>query len=84
MPATRPLAPVERRSYPSKYDAAKTLEPFSAQLRNETDLDAFSDDLGGAVRETMQPTHVSLWLHRARPRNGEGAEWNSFLTVSLY
>jgi hypothetical protein len=57
-------AVVDRRFYRRKYDAQRTLESFAGRMRNQVALNAIAVELRSAVAETMQPTHISLWVRK--------------------
>jgi hypothetical protein len=72
-PARRRVqAAVERRFNRRRYDAVRTIQAFSARLRQQVDLDTLTVELLAVVEQTMQPTQAWLWLRQQPP--AEAAE----------
>jgi hypothetical protein len=59
---------IDRRFYRRRYDATRTLAVMSSRLRDDVDIDTLVNDIIGVVDQTLQPSHVSLWLHEEAVR----------------
>jgi hypothetical protein len=71
-PARRRIQEIVDRPFNRRrHDAAKTIEAFSARLRNQIDLDTLSAELLAVVNQSMEPTNASLWI---RPDPDKAAE----------
>lgn len=56
---------VDRRFYRRHYNAGTEIDRFAARLREQTDLDALTQDIRAVIQDTMQPSHISVWVRPA-------------------
>jgi len=61
---------IDRRFDRERYEAVRTIEAFSAQVRDEVELGAILVEFLGATGRTVHPTAAACWLRRAPVRPG--------------
>jgi hypothetical protein len=59
---SRARAAVDRRFNRSRYNAQAVVDAFAGRVVEQITLEAITIDLLDAVDQTVQPSHVSLWL----------------------
>jgi hypothetical protein len=72
---------VNQRFNRHHYDAARTIEMFSARLRNQVDLESLSDELLDVVDKTVEPASASLWLRPVSSTRARAQDMPSPLEV---
>jgi hypothetical protein len=58
---------VDRRFNRSQYDARRVVDEFSTQLGDVVDLEQMQTALLSVAQETLQPSHLSLWIREREP-----------------
>ena len=58
---------VDRRFNRARYDTEQTVAAFAARLKDAVDLDSVRDDLAAVVQQTLEPSHLSVWISRRGP-----------------
>ena len=53
---------IDRRFYRRKYNSAQALSGFAGRLRDEVDLNVVEGDVLSVLKDTVQPSHASVWL----------------------
>lgn len=65
---------IDRAFYRQRYDARATLAALTSAVRTEVDLEPLTDAVVAALRDSVQPTHASIWLRAATSSREDASE----------